>query len=63
MLGVGKDFLSQVLADEKSLLPLKAVRLVTVPRWPEICVKALYEHYKNDPEVMQYLPDSFSKGR
>ena len=34
-----------------------------MPRWPEICVKSLWEHYKNDPEVMQYLPDSFSKGR
>ena len=53
----------QVFAEEKSLLALKHVKAINVPRWPEVCVKVLFEHYKNDPEVMLYLPDKFSKGR
>jgi hypothetical protein len=42
---IGKDFLRQVLAEEKELIPLKDVRMTNVPKWPEVNVKTIFEHY------------------
>ena len=42
---------------------MKDVRIVNVPKWPEVNVKTIYEHYTQDEELMRYLPDKFGKGR
>jgi len=60
---IGKDFLRAVFAEEKQLIPLSEVKWVNVPKWPEVCVKDLYQHYAQDPEMNVYFPSSFSKGR
>ena len=38
------DFLRQVLTEEKALLPLSDVKLVTVPNYDELSVKNLWPH-------------------
>ena len=60
---IGKSFLKAVFAEQKFLLPLAEVNWVVVPKWPEVNVKDLYEHYTKDPELSVYFPDSYSKGR
>jgi hypothetical protein len=52
-----------VFAEQKQLIALKDVRMINVPKWPEVNVKTIYEHYSTDEELMTYLPDKFSKGR
>ena len=37
-----KDFLRQVLAEEKELLPINNVRFINVPHYDEISVKSLW---------------------
>ena len=59
---MNKDFLKSVLADKKKLLKLKDVSFISVPRYPELTVKTLFEHLKNDPQFMAYLPDKFPRG-
>ena len=54
---IGKDFLRQVFAEQKQLIALKDVRMINVPKWPEVNVKTIYEHYSTDEELMTYLPD------
>lgn len=39
---VNKDFLKQVLAEEKELLQIKDVRFVNVPMYDELAVKRLW---------------------
>ncbi len=39
---VNKDFLKQILVNEKKLLQLADVRFVKVPKYEELSVKALY---------------------
>jgi len=45
------------------LLKLQDVSWINVPHYAELAVKTLYEYYKNDEELMLYLPDKFAKGR
>ena len=60
---VNKDFLKQVLADKKRLMPLKKVNWVVVPKFDELSVANLQEKMKADAEFMQYFPDKLPKGR
>ena len=60
---VNKDFLRQVLVEEKKLLALNQVSWITMPRYDELSVVNLYPKFKNDPKVMIYLPDRLPKGR
>ena len=39
------------------------MRSVAVGHYPEVSVKALYEEYKDRPEVKPYWPPKVSKGR
>jgi hypothetical protein len=39
---VNKDFLKQVLAEDKELLQIKDVRFVNVPMYDELAVKRLW---------------------
>ena len=60
---VNKDFLKQVLADKKRLMPLKEVKWVVVAKFDELSVANLQEKMKVDAEFMQYFPDSLPKGK
>jgi hypothetical protein len=43
---INKDFLRMIIADEKKLLRLIDVKLVTVPKFDELSVTALYPKFK-----------------
>ena len=60
---VNKDFLKQILAEEKELLPIKDVRFINVPMYDELSVKRLWPEMKNSPDFMKYFPDKLPKGR
>ena len=60
---VNKDFLKQVLAGEKRLLPKAEVTHVEVPHYDELSVKALYPMFKKDADFMAYFPDKYPKGK
>ena len=54
---INKDFLKQVLAEEKHLLSNNEVKPVNVPLYDELSVKKFYPMVLDDKEVMKYLPD------
>lgn len=60
---INKDFLKQVLAEEKHLLPNDEVKTVSVPLYDELSVKKFYPMFQADKEVMRYLPDPTPDGR
>ena len=41
---VNKDFLRQIVAGEKELIPLHAVKMVEVPNYDELSVSNLWPH-------------------
>ena len=57
------DFLRQVLTEEKELMPLSAVKLVTVPNYDELSVKNLWPHMQEIEEFTRFFPDKIPKGR
>ena len=56
-------FLKQVLAEEKKLLRLSDVKLISCPRYNELSVRALWPYFKHDELVMKYMPDKLPEGR
>ena len=58
---MNKDFLKQVLGDEKRLLPIADCRFINVPKFDELSVKNIFPLFAEDAEVMQYFPDSFPR--
>ena len=58
-----KDFLRQIIAGEKELLPLSAIKMVNVPEFDELSVTNLWPHCKNDKAFMKHFPDKLPKGR
>ena len=44
-------------------MPLKDLKPVTVPQYPEVSVKVLYDQYKDRQEVIKYFPSNLSDGR
>ena len=60
---VNKDFLRDVLAGKKDLMPLDQVKLCTVPSYDELSVKNMWPQMTNDPEFMKYFPSKLPKGR
>jgi hypothetical protein len=59
--GVNKDYLKQILADEKKLFLTSKVKFVRVPKFVEISLKTIYPLCLEDPLVKRYLPDQVSK--
>ena len=53
---VNKDFIKDILAERKKLLSMKDVKLVSVPKYEELSVKALYPQVEVDTELMMYFP-------
>ena len=60
---VNRDFVRAVLLGEKKLLKVSEKRSINVPKYDELGVKHIYPKFKRDPEVMQYLQDSYPKDR
>lgn len=52
-----------MLSEEKKLMPLSDVKLVTVPTYDELSVKNMWPHMQKISEFMQYLPDKIPKQR
>ena len=60
---VNKDFLRQILMEEKELLPMNAVKSVNVPSYDELSVRNLWPSCQQSPELMRYFPDKLPTGR
>ena len=60
---INKDFLKQVLAGEKCLLPLANMRPIHMPKYDELSVKYVYPKITQDPKVLKYFPDRYPEGR
>ena len=58
---VNKDFLKQILVNEKMLLQLDEVRFIRVPKYEELTVKTLYPQALEDERLKKFLPDDTSK--
>jgi len=60
---VNKDFIRQLLCEEKFMFPLKEVKFVNVPVYDELSVKNLWPHCQTIDDIMKYFPDTLPKGR
>ena len=60
---VNKDFLKQVLTDEKKLLQLNQVKYVNVPRYDELSVKRFWPILREDEKFMSYMPNPTAEDR
>ena len=60
---LNRDFMKQLLAEDKKLLELRAVRHVNVPRYDELSVKKFWPLMQKDAAFMQYMPDPAADGR
>ena len=60
---VNRDFLRQILAGKKRLMPLHDVRQIVVPKFDELAVAKILELLKDNAEFMSYFPDRMPKGR
>ena len=60
---INKDFIKQVLRDEKQLLDINSVKYVTVPYYDELSVKNFWPRVQTDAEFMKYMPDPTPDGR
>lgn len=60
---INKDYLKLIFADDKKLLTLEQLRTVAVPKYDELSVRNVYPKIRNDPQVMQYFPNAYPKGR
>ena len=58
-----KKFTKQLFAGKKKLMKLKAVNMISAPKYDEISVKALYPIFIKLPNMVEYFPDEYSKGR
>jgi len=60
---MNKDFLKEVLAEDKALLRLDQVSRVNVPLYDELAVGKIWPMMKSDEQFMQYFPTKMAKGR
>ena len=60
---LNRDFIKQLLTEEKKLLELREVRHVQVPRYDELSVKKFWPLMQPDAGFMQYMPDPTADGR
>ena len=58
-----KDFLKEVLTEEKCLLKLDQVKRVNVPFYDELSVVNLWPMMQSDETFMRYFPSKMAKGR
>jgi hypothetical protein len=60
---VTKDFLKDVLSDEKKLLKMEKVRFINPPLYDELSVKSLYPKIIGLDGMAKYFPSQYPKGR
>ena len=60
---LNKDFLKEVLTEEKKLLRLDEVKRISVPLYEELAVVKLWPMMQSDEQFMQYFPNKLPKGR
>ena len=60
---LNRDFIKQLLREDKKLLELRQVIQVSVPRYDELSVKKFWPLMHQDPAFMQYMPDPTPDGR
>ena len=60
---MNKDFLKEVLGEDKALLRLDQVSRINVPLYDELSVGNIWPMLKNDEKFMLYFPTKMAKGR
>ena len=60
---MNKDFLKEVLAEDKALLRLEQVSRINVPLYDELSVGNIWPMLKSDEKFMLYFPTKMAKGR
>ena len=60
---INKDFLKEVLTEDKDLLELKEVRWINVPLFDELSVIKIWPMTKENKQIMKYFPTKMPKGR
>ena len=60
---MNKDFLKEVLAEDKALLRLDQVSRVNVPLYDELSVANIWPMMKIDEKFMMYFPTKMAKNR
>ena len=60
---INKDFLKQVLGEEKELIPISDIRFINVPMYDELSVKRLWPEMQGSRDFMKFFPDKLPKGR
>ena len=58
-----KDMIRDILVGKKGVLKLFQVNFVSVPKYDELSVKSLYNNLIKLPEMAQFFPDSYPKGK
>ena len=58
-----KDLLKDIFVGNKRFMKLRDVKFVTVPKYDELSVKALYHKLVSLPNMALYFPDKYAKGR
>ena len=56
---INKDFLKQVLAEEKTLIKKSNVSYIEVPHYDELAVKNLWPQFAGDDLLVRYFPDEY----
>ena len=60
---VNKDFIRELLTEQKKLMPLKQIKQVNAPNYDEISVSNLWPKWQQDAAFMVYFPSSLPKNR
>ena len=60
---INRDFLKDILAEEKFLLRQNQVKRIHVPLYDELSVKKLWPMLQSDETFMKYFPSKMAKGR
>jgi hypothetical protein len=58
---MNKDFLRDVFAGKKHLIPRDQLRPISVPEYDELSVKNLWQEVLQDKELCSYFPSSISE--
>ena len=60
---LNKDFLKEILVNQKRLLKLHEVKRICVPLYDELSVVKLWPMMRDDEEFMQFFLTKMPKGR
>ena len=60
---LNKDFLKEILVNQKRLFKLSEVKSICVPLYDELSVVKLWPMMQSEPEFMKFFPSKMPKGR